>query len=241
MARAKGHTLGPVHLRYRPTPAVDIPTFARALDLIGIFAFALSGGWLALRKQLDLVGVAALAVAASLFGGLVRDILVADLPPQLVTDKFYLLIPVVAVLVVLALPHLSERRFRLVMFFDAVGLGMFAATGAAKAVALGGLGLVSATFVGAVAAVGGGVIRDILAAGVPEVFQGDSDLYVVPAVAGAFVASLATLNGLASLEVLLACAAGTAVFRLLAVRFGWHTPVPSWVHERRRRREEDSR
>ena len=49
------------------------------------------------------------------------------------------------------------------------------------------------------------------------------------------------VNGLASLEVLLACAAGTAVFRLLAVRFGWHTPVPSWVHERRRRREEDSR
>src|SRR5690554_7743735 len=48
-----------------------------------------------------------------------------------------------------------------------------------------------------------------------------------------------TLNGLVSLEVLLACAAGTAVFRLLAVRFGWHTPVPSWVHERRRRREED--
>ncbi|HEX6946292.1 MAG TPA: TRIC cation channel family protein [Acidimicrobiia bacterium] len=210
-----------------------VPTFVRALDLTGIFAFALSGGWLALRQKLDLVGVTALAVAAALFGGLVRDILIGQLPPQLVTDRLYLPIPLLAVVVVLALPHLSERRFRLVLVFDAIGLGMFAAIGASKAIVIGGLGLIGATFVGTVAAVGGGVIRDVLAAGVPQVFQGESELYVVPAIAGSLAAAIATENGVASLEVLLACAAGTAAIRLLAARYGWHAPVPAWVYRRR--------
>ncbi|MFO7298878.1 MAG: TRIC cation channel family protein [Actinomycetes bacterium] len=209
-----------------------VPTFARALDLVGIFAFALSGGWLALRKGLDLVGVTALSVAAALFGGFVRDLMVGDLPPQIVADPLYLPIPLAAVVVVVLLPRLSERRFRLVVFFDAVGLGMFAATGANKAV-LAGLGLVSATFVGTIAAVGGGIVRDLLAADVPQVFHGRSELYVIPAIAGALAAAVAAGNGVARLEVLLACAAGTAMFRLLAVRYGWHAPVPAWARRGR--------
>lgn len=210
-----------------------VPTFVRALDLVGILAFALSGGWLALKRGFDLVGVTALSVTAALFGGLTRDVLIGELPPQLVTDDLYLIVPLVAVLIVILLPQLAEKRFALVGLFDAIGLGMFAAIGGNKAVTAG-LGLIGATFVGTVAAVGGGIVRDVLAAGVPQVFQGDSDLYVVPAMAGSLVAALAAAEGRASLEVLLLCAALTAVFRLLAVRFGWHTPVPSWIHLRRR-------
>lgn len=204
-----------------------VPAFVRALDLIGILAFALSGGWKALREGLDMVGVIALAVAAGLFGGLTRDILMGDLPPQLVTDELYLLVALAGVVLVVILPGLADRRFRLVMVLDAVGLGMFAAIGGSKAV-VAGLGLVSATFVGTIAAVGGGVVRDVLAAAVPQVFRGDSDLYAVPAAAGALAAAIAAANGQATLEVLLLCAAFTAIFRLAAVRYRWHTPIPSW-------------
>lgn len=204
-----------------------VPAFVRALDLAGILAFALSGGWQALRQGLDLVGVTALAVAAGLFGGLTRDILIGDLPPQLVTDELYLIVALAAVALVVILPGLADRRFRLVMVLDAVGLGMFAAIGGSKAV-VAGLGLVSATFVGTVAAVGGGVIRDLFAAAVPQVFRGESDLYAVPAAAGALAGAVAAANGRASLEVLLLCAAFTAVFRLLAVKYRWHTPIPHW-------------
>lgn len=211
-----------------------VPAFVRALDLIGILAFALSGGWQALRHGLDLVGVAALAVAAGLFGGLTRDVLIGALPPQLVTDDLYLVVVLGAVVMVVVLPQMAERRFRSVLVLDAIGLGMFAAIGGSKAVMVGGLGLLGATFVGAVAAVGGGVVRDILVAGVPQVFQGKSELYVVPAVVGALSAAFAASNESASLEVLLACAAGTAVIRLLAVRYHWHTPVPAWFRVHRR-------
>lgn len=204
-----------------------VPAFVRALDLIGILAFALSGGWLALRRGLDLVGVTALAVTAALFGGLIRDILIGELPPQLVTDDLYLIVVLAAVLLVIALPGLADRRFRTVLVLDAIGLGMFAAIGGSKAV-FAGLGLIGATFVGTIAAVGGGIVRDILAAGVPQVFKGESELYVVPAAAGALAAALAADNGRASLEVLILCAAMTAAIRLLAVRYGWHAPVPSW-------------
>ena len=87
MARAKGHTLGPVHLRYRPKPAVDIPTFARALDLIGIFAFALSGG------QQRLAAIAGVVVA-----------------PLFVVDPLMWLDPLITVLAIVVLGGLGSLK-----------------------------------------------------------------------------------------------------------------------------------
>lgn len=200
----------------------------RAIDLLGIFAFALSGGWLALKRGMDLVGVTALAVTAGLFGGLIRDILTASLPPQLVVDDLYLVVPLLAVLVVVLIPKLAERRVLSVLVLDAIGMGLFAAIGGSKAAAAG-LGLLGATFTGTVAAVGGGVLRDLFAAGIPEVFLRQSNLYVIPAVVGSFAAAVVATNGAAGPAVLLAVAAGTASFRLLAVRYHWHAPVPNWM------------
>src|SRR5690606_42135496 len=82
------------------------------LDLVGVFAFALSGAWLATRKDFDLVGMLALAFVTGLAGGMVRDVLVEDVPPLAMDRQVYLVVPVLAAIVVLAAPGLV-RRFEL--------------------------------------------------------------------------------------------------------------------------------
>ena len=51
------------------------------LDLLGVFVFALSGGLVAVRKQLDVLSVLVLAAAAGLGGGILRDVLIGAVPP----------------------------------------------------------------------------------------------------------------------------------------------------------------
>ena len=53
---------------------MSVPLFVQALDLVGIFVFALSGGVLAVRHRLDLFGVLVLAGATAVTGGIVRDV-----------------------------------------------------------------------------------------------------------------------------------------------------------------------
>ena len=72
----------------------------QTLDLIGIFVFALSGGLLAVRKNLDIFGIAVLAEATALGGGLIRDVIIGAVPPAAFENRGYFLTPLVAAAVV---------------------------------------------------------------------------------------------------------------------------------------------
>ncbi len=68
-------------------------TLLLVLDLVGTFAFALNGALTAVRAaDLVIVGVIALAVTTALGGGIVRDIILDDLPPATFSDWRYLLV-----------------------------------------------------------------------------------------------------------------------------------------------------
>ncbi len=102
----------------------------RALDLAGIFVFALSGGLLAVRKHFDLVGVVVLAAVTALGGGLMRDLLLGDVPPAAFRDTTYLVVPLVGSVVVFAGHGAIERWVsRAHLVFDAAGLGLFVVVG----------------------------------------------------------------------------------------------------------------
>lgn len=195
-----------------------------AFDLLGVFAFALSGAWLAARKDFDLVGTVSLAFVTGLVGGIARDVLVGDLPPLAVQRQVYLAVPVLAAVVVLVAPGMVRRFDRPVLVLDAIGLGLFASVGAAKAIEAG-LGLWSSTLIGVIAAVGGGILRDLLAGVVPQVFGRRSELYAIPAALGAFAIALlwetTGRNGLLTV----AAVVGTLILRLASVRYGWHASV----------------
>ncbi len=199
------------------------PSVQHTLDLIGIFVFAISGALLAVRKNFDVFGIAMLAEVTALGGGVFRDLVIGAVPPAAFTDLGYFLTPLLAALLVVFLHPQVERIQLGVNVFDAAGLGLFCVTGTTKAYAYG-LNLTASAALGIATAVGGGVLRDVLANEVPSLLRWDRDLYAVPAMAGAAMVALCIrydmLTPLAS-----GVAAVTAfVLRLLAMRFHWRAP-----------------
>ncbi|MFB7736518.1 trimeric intracellular cation channel family protein [Streptomyces sp. NPDC056112] len=199
------------------------PSVQHTLDVVGIFVFAISGALLAVRKNFDVFGIAVLAEVTALGGGLFRDVVIGAVPPAAFTDLGYFLTPLLAALVVFFLhPHM-ERIQTAVYVFDAAGLGLFCVTGTTKAYAYG-LNLTASATLGMATAVGGGVLRDVLANEVPSLLRWDRDLYAVPAIVGATMVVLCihydALNPFTS-----GLAVVTAfVLRLLAMRYHWRAP-----------------
>lgn len=199
------------------------PSVQHTLDLIGIFVFAISGALLAVRKNFDVFGIAVLAEVTALGGGLFRDLIIGAVPPAAFTDLGYFVTPLLAALLIVFLHPQVERIQLGVNVFDAAGLGLFCVTGTTKAYDYG-LGLTQSATLGLATAVGGGVLRDVLANEVPSLLRWDRDLYAVPAIVGATMVVLCirydTLTPVTS-----SLAAITAfVLRLLAMRYHWRAP-----------------
>jgi uncharacterized membrane protein YeiH len=152
------------------------------LELIGISAFAISGALMAIRRDFDVVGIAILAVATALGGGILRDLALSDTPPLAFTRWEYLVVPLAAAAVALVAHPELERLRRALLVFDAAGLGLFCVAGTVKALEHG-LAPVAAATLGVTTAVGGGVLRDVIARETPALVRPDSELYAVPAVA----------------------------------------------------------
>lgn len=151
------------------------------LDILGTLAFALTGAFRAVKYELDWLGVAVLACMTGIGGGLVRDVLLGSTPPTALAHPEYVLVCLVGA----ALTIVAKRRIAVlwnwVMVADALGLGFFAAIGAAKAEAAGANPLV-VVLLAALTAVGGGVIRDVLVREIPQVLK--SDFYATAALIG---------------------------------------------------------
>ncbi|MDN4163508.1 trimeric intracellular cation channel family protein [Nocardioides abyssi] len=197
-----------------------MPTLV-VLDLVGIFAFAISGALVAVRKDLDVFGVLLLAGTTGLGGGFIRDLLIDAAPPAALADWRYLLVPVAAGLLTFGYHPTLGRMERTVNVFDAFGLALFCAAGALKALDHG-LGPVPAALLGMTTAIGGGMLRDVLAGRVPAVLRGD--LYATPALAGALVVVVGVELDLPRVAVSVVGATVCLVWRLLALWRGWQAP-----------------
>ena len=199
------------------------PSVQHSLDLVGIFVFAISGALLAVRKNFDVFGIAVLAEVTALGGGLFRDVIIGAVPPAAFTDLGYFLTPLVAAALVFFLHPEVERTQLAVNTFDAAGLGLFCVAGTVKAYDYG-LGLTASAALGLATAVGGGVLRDIIANEVPSLVRWDRDLYAVPAMVGSTIIVVCI-----HFDVLSAFSSGAAVItafvlRLLAMRYHWRAP-----------------
>lgn len=207
--------------------ASDVEIFGNTtqlvLDLGGVFFFAMSGALLAARKGFDIVGSYLLAAMTGLGGGVVRDLILGADPPAAFDQPIHLVPPAVATaLVYFFFPHVSRFRQTLLLF-DAGGLGLFCVTGAAKALSFG-VNPVAAVALGVTTAVGGGLMRDVVAREVPSLFRHD-DIYALPAVIGSVVATVMwSLDALMWATGLLA-ASIAIVLRVLAIWRGWRVPL----------------
>jgi uncharacterized membrane protein YeiH len=195
------------------------------LDLVGTFVFALSGAAAGVKQRLDLFGVLVLSFAAASAGGMLRDLLIGAVPPAAIHDWRYLGVSLLAGLVLFCGCPRGEwlRRLRhLVLMCDAAGLALFAVVGTQKALGYG-LHPVMAALLGMLSGIGGGMLRDLLVAEIPNVLR--SELYAVAALAGAAVVVGGHLLTVAPTGAALAGAAVCFGLRLLAIWRGWHLPV----------------
>lgn len=199
------------------------PNLQLALDLVGVFVFALTGGLVAVKKGLDLFGVLVLAAAAALGGGIMRDVLIGDTPPVGISDWRLVGAAVVAGLVTFLFHPGVERISRFVRVLDAAGLATFAIGGSLKALGAG-VDPLAAILVGGITAVGGGVIRDVLAGQVPEVLR--REMYALPALFGSTLLVAAHHYDLISTLTIWACVAVVFLIRMLAVILDVHAPKP---------------
>ncbi|MDY6054964.1 trimeric intracellular cation channel family protein [Micrococcus sp.] len=197
----------------------DLPWFVTALDLVGIFFFAVSGALLAARKDFDFVGSLTLSVLAGLGGGFTRDILLDRGVPASLENPLYLAPPALVSLLVYVKALHPNRLNLTITVFDAAGLALFAVSGVMIAHGMG-LHPVSVVVVASVAALGGGVLRDIVANEVPSIFD-PRGIYVVPAVLGAALAEFAATHG--GLNALSGTLIAALIFtvRMVAYRRGW--------------------
>lgn len=200
-----------------------------ALDLTGVFAFALNGALTAIRvARLDVVGVVTLGIITALGGGIVRDVFLDSLPPATFSDWRYLAVAAAGSLVAFVLGHRLDRWTNPIVALDAAGLSLFAVAGAIKALSLDA-GIAQAVILGAVTAVGGGTLRDVLIGRIPVVLR--SELYAIPALVGALVLVVTTELGAPEVPAAVGGAVLCFVVRMVGVRYGLHAPAPPGAPE----------
>jgi uncharacterized membrane protein YeiH len=159
----------------------DWSTLIHILDICGTLAFAVSGAFRAVKHELDILGVLALATVTGIGGGILRDILLGSTPPDALVDYMYVLVCLAGgIIVFLAAPKIASR-WDYVLTADAIGLSVFAAIGAAEAEQCGATPL-TIVLMAMMTACGGGIIRDLLVMEIPVVLK--SDFYATAALCG---------------------------------------------------------
>jgi uncharacterized membrane protein YeiH len=203
-----------------------LQTVAEALATL---AFALSGLLQAARKRLDAVGVCFLAGLAAFGGGTLRDVLLDRRPFFWVANSEWLW--ALLALCVLAMAFLRARHFapteRAMQWPDALGLGLFSASGTQLAMAQDLPGIV-AVLMGVITATFGGVLRDIFCSEIPSALH-DHRPYAICAFAGGWVLVLAQSSGMAPGWALVLSAATATGLRCLALFTGY--TLPRWSSE----------
>lgn len=204
------------------------------VDLVGVFFFAISGAILAVRKGYDIVGSLLLALMVGTGGGVIRDLIVNQDVPAAFRNPWYLILPVLACLAVFFKVFDGERGKHAVMLVDAVGLAVYCVVGTRIAL-LGGLSPVSAAVLGLVTAVGGGLLRDVVAGEHPAVFGGRG-WYAVPALIGAAATSALGQAEWLSIYTMLAVMLVVLALRVVSLRWEWMAPGAEITGETQRQR-----
>ena len=185
-------------------------------ELTGTVAFACSGAMVAIEKKLDLLGVIVLGVTTAVGGGMIRDILLGQLPPNLFINPAYVLTAFLAVLILFFIVKfcrsskkaLSSETYEAVMnLLDAIGLGVFTAMGIDTAIAAG---------------YGGGILRDIMAGQTPFVLK--KHVYACASLAGA-LSYVWLLPRIFPQAAFLISAALVVLIRVLARHYKWNLPT----------------
>lgn len=207
----------------------DIHILSFLTELIGTIAFSISGAMLAIERNLDLFGVVFLGAVTAIGGGIIRDLLLGQIPPQAFLNYIYMLFAVVTALVVFVIAHWRARQGKSIAFindtvlniFDAAGLGIFSVIGVQNTINAGfGDNAFFCVFLGLTTGVGGGMLRDVLSRSTPAVLR--KHIYALASLAGALCYYLLQIY-VPAVSILVSTLL-VVVLRVLASHYRWTLP-----------------
>lgn len=201
------------------------------IEIIGTIAFACSGAMVAIKKQLDLLGIIVLGVTTAVGGGMIRDIIIGIHPPTLFVNPVYVLMAFLSVMVLFAVVRFRRMSMnvlesmtyeRIMNLLDAIGLGAFTVVGIDTAMEMGfGDYHFLMIFLGVITGVGGGILRDIMAGQTPAVLK--KHIYACASIAGA-VCYVLLLEVMSPDTAIVISAVLVVVIRVLARHYKWNLP-----------------
>lgn len=207
------------------------PNIIFIVEIIGTIAFASSGAMVAVRKRLDLFGIIVLGVITAVGGGMLRDLMIGNIPPNMFRNPVYVLAAFLTVLVLFLLfrcwPFLLGSRYiegyeKIMNILDAIGLGAFTVIGIDTGVEAGyGDYHFLIIFLVVITGIGGGILRDIMAGETPYVLK--KHIYACASIAGACL-YVVLLQVTRSDSAMIGSALLVVAIRILASHFRWDLP-----------------
>ena len=195
-------------------------TVLHVIEVAAVLVFAYSGLVHARRSGFDLIGVLTIGFVTAFGGGTIRDVLLGNYPLYWIAHWGFLVLIMLLLPAELILLRL-DRDFsggRVLMVIDALGLGLFTASGVGVALSKNTPAL-AAAFIGVVTATFGGVVRDILCNQKPQLFLPTEPLYATCAFLGACVYIALVFVGVAPTTAIFACIGTVFLLRIIAIRF----------------------
>lgn len=194
--------------------------FTRILDLLGTFAFAVSGIRWAANKQFDWFGAYVIGLVTAIGGGTTRDLLL-NAPPFWMQNASYLIVTGIALLSTIVFRTQLFRWGRALFLFDSIGLGLFTVVGIGKSLEAG-LPFWVCIMMGTITGTVGGVIRDVLLNEMPLLFR--KDIYALACILGGIVYMISYQYDLSISITELLAALTVILIRIVAVRY--HIQLP---------------
>ena len=191
------------------------------LDIIGTFAFAISGALVASKKEFDLFGVIIIAFATAVGGGMLRDVLIDAHPINWIGDLNYIWTILAAVVFTFLFKSKIAPLSKTMFLFDTIGIGVFTLLGTQKGLSYD-LHPFIAVVMGMVSSVMGGVIRDVLTNEVPLIFK--KEIYASACLLGGTVYLITDYFHVSENIQFIATIFTVIIIRLLAVKF--HLELP---------------
>ena len=199
------------------------------LELIGAAAFAISGAMAAIKRKADIFGVVFLGVITALGGGVIRDVLIGQLPPKMFISYAYLLASLLVSLIVFFDAYIRREKYfankdklsEINNIFDAVGLAVFTVSGMNTAMGVSDNVILILTL-GVITAVGGGMLRDMMTNTMPKVLR--KRVYAVASLMGGALYYVLYLIGVNDILSAVIGMVTIFVLRVLATAYKWNLP-----------------
>lgn len=208
--------------------------FLTIIQYVGAVSFTISATIYAIHKRADIIGALVFSLLTCFGGGAIRDIVLGQLPPQILVSRDAHYLALVSIGVCLVCYHFGfikkiarfadrHQHSFLIEFTDSLGLASFTVSGLEIAIEYGKTGFVILVFAGCITGVGGGILRDICSAEIPSVFK--KHIYLIPVIIASVFFALTYDKIPEILSVIIACVIIISI-RMLAFKFKWNLPIP---------------